>query len=281
MKKIVEFKCAEPLIWQADEIVYLQKPYFCSSTVRQLKMSFMTARKHFHYDKSVISPCIVFICGGAFQMRDRNVWMPELVYYAKKGYAIASVEYSVLPFTEFPEQLQELKYAIRFLRAHAEEFRINPDKIGVMGESAGGCLATLVGTTSETKEFDVGGYLDQSSAVQAAVPWYSIARVSDVGRRERKLDKLPDDSLKIRVRLDNFPDATQYITKNTPPFCIMHGDADELVPYKESDYLYEKLTKAEVDTEYYLIKNANHADVQFAQPELKDHIVNFLDKYLK
>ncbi len=234
-------------------------------------MSFMCPRRYFTYDAKEALPLIVFICGGGFEKEDVNVWTPELSYFAKHGYAVACVDYSVLPFSKWPEQIEDVKLAIRYLRAHAKEFWIKPDKIAVMGESAGGYLSALVGTSGEVRDYDKGKYLDQSSAVQAAVPWYPVVN----------LPKFSEKAASPDARMYKAPDAASFITKNTPPFCIVHGTDDAQVPHSESEYLYDKLTEAGVEADLLLVEGAGHADAGIVNSEVKKTILAFLDKHLK
>lgn len=269
MKKILPLKREDDLVCLARKIVYQQKPYWCNASCRQLSLSLMKPREYFDYDPVKRYPLIVFICGGGFEKEDNTVWTPELAYFAKHGYVVACVDYSVLPFTKWPEQIQEIKEAIRFLRAHAEQFGILPDKVAVMGESAGGYLSALAGVSGETREYDTGGYPDQSSAVQAAVPWYPVVNIP------------AHDLSQLHISKEGFIDCAQLITENTPPFFIVHGTGDEQVPYTESEYLYQKLQDAGVDSDLVLVEGAGHADAAVIQDEIKEMMLEFLDKHLK
>lgn len=93
-------------------------------------------------------PCFVWVCGGAFMVMDRSVWLPELMPFACAGYVVASVDYRVSSEAQFPTQLTDVKAAIRYLRAHADALCIDPDRIFIAGESVSGTLACLAGVTS-------------------------------------------------------------------------------------------------------------------------------------
>ena len=166
MKKIISVTQEHPMVALASDITYMQKSFWCGCSAYPLKLSFMRARHRYAFDPEHENyPCIVFVCGGAWEKVDRNVWMPNLAYYCQKGYAVASVDYSCLPVTVHPEQVTEIKTAIRFLRAHAADFRIDPERIAVMGESAGAYLAALTGLTCDEKEYRNEYYPEQSDAV--------------------------------------------------------------------------------------------------------------------
>jgi acetyl esterase/lipase len=143
MKKTISVAKKEPLVLMADTIVYSQRPYWCGSTYNTLSLSFMAPRQFFPYDAKGTWPVLMFLCGGGFTRMDYGAWMGELAWFAKKGYAVASVQYSTDGGSPFPQQAAEIKEAVRFLRAHADELHIHPGRIAVMGESAGAYLAAF------------------------------------------------------------------------------------------------------------------------------------------
>lgn len=159
MKESLQLENNTHILGLTSEIVYMQKPYWCNLTERQLKLSIIRPRDYFDYDRKVSWPLIVFICGGGFQKMDRNVHIPELTYFAERGFIVADVEYSVLPYTEFPEPLEEVKAAIRYLRVNAAKFGIQKEHITIMGESAGGYLSGMVAATNGDAQYEKGDYL--------------------------------------------------------------------------------------------------------------------------
>ena len=267
MKKVIHVERTEPLILLADEIVYSQYAHWCRASATQLHMSVMRPRQYNTYDPpSHNLPVLLYICGGAFTRLDWNVWMPEMVYFAKRGYAVFGVEYSVHARMEFPTPVQELKEAIRFIRACKDEFDIDPDRIAIMGESAGGYLSTAIGVTGGTDEFDTKPYAEFSSAVQAVIPWYGPVAFEDRPRGDE------------RIKLF---DPREYIDENTPPFLILHGLADKVVGPEHSEKLYDALQAKGVEADLYLIEDAEHSSDYFVQPPVKKLMLEFLDKHLK
>lgn len=273
MKKTIQTTAEDLLIAMADGIVYAQRPDWCNATSRELKVSLLRPRQYFDYDKTVTWPAIVWICGGAWTEMNRNVWIPELAWFAKKGYVVASVDYSVTARTRFPQQIVDIKEAVRFLRAHADTLSIDPRRIAVMGESAGGYLSALAGVTGHTREYDIGTNLDQSSAVQAAIPWYPAIDISSFPVAEFLSDMLPPDFRK-------YPDVSKLVTKDAPPFMILHGTADTQVPLSQSENFYDILQNTGVESELIILDNSEHAEATFVQTEIKELVFEFLKKHL-
>ena len=206
--------------------------------------------------------------------------MPEMVYFVRHGYAVVSIEYRTAVQAFFPSQLEDVKLAIRFLRARAEEFGIISDKIAIMGESAGGHLAELVGTTGDTREFDKGNYLDQSSKVQAVMYGISnfenLPKIDANGKEfEKEYGKLDLWSLLAGETINNNKEKIKemspisYITKDTLPFLILHGSQDKLVPISQNEEFYDELQKAGVESDFYALVGVEHGDVHFTQNEVK------------
>ncbi len=274
MKKIIHPGRDEKVTMLAGDIVYSQRREWCQMTMRPLKLSLMAPRTHYAYDVIEKLPCIVWLCGGGFTNVDRNVWTPELAYFAKNGYAVASVEYSTTPRTRFPMQLEDVKAAIRYLRANADFYHIDADNIGVMGESAGGYLSCLVSCTGNAREYDVGEYLDQSSAVKCACAWYgSGARNGKPTQDHIKAITPPDIHL--------FPDCRALIDGNTPATLLIHGSADRTIPLENSEAYYEALREKGIESDLYILEGADHADVPVVQPQVKKIILDFFDRHLK
>jgi acetyl esterase/lipase len=274
MKKTVTILEKEPLINLNEGIVYAQRSEWCDASTRQLKISLLRKRQFADYDSRVTWPVIVWLCGGAFTEMDRNVWIPELAWFAKKGYVVASVDYSVTARARFPQQLIDIKEAIRFLRANAEKYGLDPARFAIMGESAGGYLSALAGVTGNIRDYDRGTNLDQSSAVQAAIPWYPVTEISTLPIPDLLADCLPPD-------LKKYPDVIKLVNKDTPPYLLLHGTIDSQVPVSQSEKLYDTLQAAGVDSDLIILEGSEHAQATFIQPEIKETILLFLKKHLQ
>ena len=201
-----------------------------------------------------------------------------------QGYLVLSVNYRLYPAARYPAMIQDVKCAIRALRANPGQYNLDPDRIGAIGVSAGGHLVSLLGTSEASTEWDVGEYLDQSSRVQAVV---AMAPVTDLTRN------FPNADIEL-MRHVGFGEANilqaspiTHVTADDPPFLLIHGDHDEVVPYDQSQLMYERLVQANVPSQLVLVKNARHsltAPDGSATPtlgEINQIIQTFLAQYLK
>jgi len=264
MKELLKITNSQPLISLASELVYLQKPFWCNATYKALKLSLLKPRKYYDYDPSAVCPVLIFLCGGALEQMDRNVWMGELSWFAKRGYAVACVEYSTDPRTKWPTQLTEIKQAIRFLRAHADELSLDPEHFYIAGESAGGFLALASGLSNHAPEYDIGEYLEQSSEVSAVIAWYPAVSVFHT-------------AVQFHMDLSGMPDLLDWVRADAPPTMLLHGTADQLVPCSESEHMYDALCRCHVPADLILIEGAHHNDAPFVQECIKQRMLDFLN----
>lgn len=236
-------------------------------------------------------PLIVWIHGGGWVGGSKE--NPPALGFAKNGYAVASINYRFSQHAIYPAQIEDCKAAIRWLRANAAKNRINPDKIGVWGASAGGHLVALLGTTGDVKDFDKGQNLDRSSRVQAVcdvfgptdfLEYYNYANAKLVDDAV-----LPDDPKSLLFRLvggklsekkDVVAKANPitFVTQGDAPFLIMHGDKDPLVPLHQSELLEKALKKADVPVTLYVEKGSGHG---LRSPDVGKMVAEFFKKHLK
>ncbi len=249
-----------------------------------------------------LSPVVLFVPGGAFISSNKNKYLQPKLELAEAGYVVASIEYRLAPTVLFPEPLMDVKSAIRFLRANAQRFGIDPNRIAIMGNSAGGYLAAFAGVTNNMKEYDEGDYLDKSSAVSAVIDIYGPSDLTKIGvgysKEEENLHYLASAPEAIWVNglaVNNKTAAgilvheerakkanpLNFITKNTPPFLVMVGDKDIRVSPNQSELLHDALIEKGVDSTFYIIKGAGHGGTQWAQTEVSKILIDFLDKNVK
>lgn len=226
-------------------------------------------------------PCVVFIHGGGWESGSRSG--NGAMGLCWRGYAVASIGYRLSGDAPFPAQIEDCKAAVRYLRAHAARFNIDPNRIGASGGSAGGHLAAMLGTTGDVTTFDKGEHLDQSSRVKAVVDFYGPTNLAFYGASR------PGDTLSrfIGGPIQDYPAKVQvanpiaYVTPNDPPFAIFHGDADPLVPQRHSKALQEALQKANVPATLTIVKGAGHGFTGAALQDVNARVTAFFDKYLK
>lgn len=229
-------------------------------------------------------PVLVYIHGGSWMHGDKS----EAALFARgmtaQGYLVVSLNYRLYPPDTFPAMIQDVKCAIRSLRANASQYNLDPNRIGTMGVSAGGHLVGLLGTTDQSAGWDVGEYLDQSSRVQAVI---AMAGVMDLSRN------FPNADIEAMKRVGfgeyNVAEASPitHVTPDDPPFLLIHGDRDELVPYEQSQLMYDRLVQTGVPAQLIIVKNAGHSMIEPGASttptpaEINQTIVDFLAKYLK
>ena len=283
MEKLLIPKKQEVLSLITD-ITYANVPSWYGATRRDLRMDLIVPKNR---EEHRPCPCIIWICGGAFMVNDKSVWMPEMVRFARAGYAVASIEYRTSNEVSFPEPLKDVKAAIRYLRAHAAAYCLDPERFVVMGESAGGTMASLAGVTSHLTEYDEGDFLEHSSAVQGVVDFYGLTDMELSSEEPASgTDVVPDWAMKAFLGVSSYEEnkerasAVRYVTQNTPPCLILHGTVDALVPVQQSITFYHKLKEAGVYTELYLLEGANHGDDLFFQDEMIERIERFLRQIL-
>lgn len=236
-------------------------------------------------------PLIVWIHGGGWEAGDKsNCPAAEGIRY---GYVVASLNYRFSRQAIFPAQIHDCKGAIRWLRANAKKYHIDTQHIAAWGDSAGGHLAALLGTTGgdATLEGNVGGNLDQSSRVQAVIDWYGptdLVRLwtdaIETGRfsvQDNPLTRLLGGPVTQKRELAISASPVHYVTKDTAPFLIMHGDRDDLVPLSQSQQLLDVLKKTGVAAELIAIPGAGHGGSAFFSEKCKTRLLAFLDQTLK
>jgi acetyl esterase/lipase len=230
-------------------------------------------------------PLIVWVHGGAWMggSKDR---CPAL-RFLKQGYAVASINYRLSQHAIFPAQIKDCKAAIRYLRANAKKYNLDAERIGVWGSSAGGHLVALLGTTGGVKKFDKGPNLKFSSSVQAVCDFFGPTDFTKIVKFPSNLAHDAPDSPEAKLLggpIHEKKDACQnanpitYITKDDPPFLIVHGNNDMIVPLNQSWLLYDALKKEKVKVKFHTVKGGGHG---FRDPEVDKMVNEFFKKNLK
>lgn len=220
-------------------------------------------------------PVVVWIHGGAWIGGDkRPAPVPDLI---KKGIAVAAINYRLSNEAVFPAQIHDCKAAVRFLRANADKYNLDKDKIGVWGMSSGGHLAALLGTTGDNPDLEGReGNPDQSSKVQAVCDWCGLTDFTKVKKttwtKESSFYKLFGGTSDSKAKELKAASSVFHASNDDPPFLIMHGDKDKIVSLAQSQALNDSLQKAGVDSKLEIVKDADH---YFFRPDALQRVAEF------
>jgi acetyl esterase/lipase len=229
-------------------------------------------------------PVIVWVHPGAWMFGGKEEC--PAIPFLSKGYAVASINHRYSRQSPFPAQIEDCKAAIRWLRANAKTYNLNTERFGVWGASSGGHLSALLGTSGDVKDLEgTQGETGPSSRVQAVVDWFGPTDVAKMGGMHDNSDS-PESRLlggPVQENKDKAERANPiaYVSKDDPPFLIMHGDRDNMVPFNQSELLYEALKKAGVDATFHPVKGAGHGGRAFGSEENMRLVEKFFDKHLK
>ena len=292
---LLKVNVVTPEIKQISGVVYEQVPSRGYENVA-MKMDILKPQS-----KTPL-PAIVYVTGGGFINANKDNGIQLRMHLAEAGYVVASIEYRVAPTAVFPQPLEDVKASIRYLRANANKFNIDPDRIGIVGGSAGGYLTAMAGVTSGTTTFDKGENLDQSSSVKAAVDLYGLSDLTRIGDDYSDAVKEAHKSAGATEALwvNGSPvfggrdggiladpaaakaaDPMTYVGKNSAPMLLMHGTKDFVVSPSQTDLLFQALQKHNIPSKRYLVEGAAHGGVYWDQAEALSIITDFFNKYLK
>lgn len=251
-----------------------------------LKMDILAPwSQRYDYLKSDPRPLIVFVQGSSWRQPTMGEEIPQLVQFVKAGYIVATVQHrNSLDGHSFPAFLQDVKTAIRFLRAHAEQYAIDPQRVAIWGTSSGANASLLVALTPNDPRYKTAEYADQSDAVNAVVSCFAPTDVVDTFKNASQVpgsdilqyslfgtDPSKWDDIKRQMSpLYQIKDGQKY-----PPFLLLHGDADKVVPYHQMEDMYHALEEHGVSVEAYRVKGANH-ERDFWSQTIYDLVKDFL-----
>lgn len=245
-------------------------------------------------------PVVVWIHGGGWFQGSRLPIPAGVSALCSRGYAVASIDYRLVPDAIWPAQLQDCKGAVRWLRAHADQYGLDPDRIAAWGESAGGQLAAMLGVTGSLTtvsigsvtvdlEGTLGGNAGLSSRVQAAVVWYGQSDLLQM--RFYPATTLHDPSGSPESRLIGGPIQTNperaataspvsFASPDDPPFLLLHGTIDPLIPFNQSELLTDALRAQGVPGSFVPVPNAGHGGPSFFSQANLQTVYQFLDAWL-
>jgi acetyl esterase/lipase len=236
-------------------------------------------------DQKETLPGVLVIYGGAWRSGNKEIMRIFCEQFCRAGYVVVASQYRLCPKHKFPAQVEDVKAAVRWMRANAKKLDLDPDRIGAMGASAGGHLSLMLGLMNPEDGMEgTAGNPEQSSKVQAVVNYFGPAKFT-MRDWDPKDERLLVDFL--GGKLDEVPDLyekvspTTYIDSSDPPVITFHGTQDPLVPYSQAPLLHSMLREKGVVSQLELVKGAGHgwwgADLQKTQRLA----IEFLDKHLK
>lgn len=245
--------------------------------------------------KTKTVPVVLCVHGGAWRAGEKpGLNSPVLSLLIERGYAVASINYRLAPEFRFPAQIEDCKCAVRFLRAHSAQLHIDRNRIGAFGESAGGHLVALLGLTDETAGFEGnGGWQKESSRVQAVADLFGPSDLNTshwdfkdhseyIWTAKNVFGATRDDD-PVLARAS----PVNYISKDAPPFFILHGNLDNVVPISQSIELYDKLKTAGDSVTLLIVTNFAHGGVPVGltpkppEKQFNRAIADFFDRTLK
>lgn len=238
------------------------------------------------------TPAVLWIHGGGWERGDKN-GNSGAQLLANAGFVTASLFYRLSGDSPFPADIEDCKCAIRFLRANATKYGIDPKRIGVAGASAGGHLAELVATAGPNAGLEgAGGWQKTSSKVEAASAYYGVSDFT-VGAMQIQRHtgavvlKLFRGSEKEKPELYRKASPLFYVSKDAPPLLLVHGEKDDLVPFEQSVRMAERYRQAGLKVELILVKNAGHDFRQVGDSAISPSVetvhrktVEFFERYL-
>lgn len=293
--KVLDVKADKPEIGLISNVVYEQVPSRGYANVL-MQMDILQPKTK---EKK---PAILFVTGGGFINANKDNGIQLRMHLAENGYVVGSISYRVAPTAKFPEPLEDVKAAIRYLKANADRFGIDPSRVGIVGGSAGGYLTAMAGTTSSTKMFDRGENLQVTSDVKAAVDLYGLSDLTQIGSdfsadvqaRHRSAGATEalwvngspvfggrDGGILADKQAVEAANPIHYISKTSAPMLLMHGTSDTVVSPSQTDLLYQALQKSGIPSERYLVTGAAHGGKYWVQEPVLKIITDFFDRYLK
>ena len=227
------------------------------------------------WDEEARYPLVLFVQGSAWRTPDRGYEIPQLSHLAQQGYVVATVCHrDSTQGNPFPAYLQDVKTAIRFLRAHAEEYSVDPEHVAIYGTSSGGNTAMLVGATGDDPRFETDEYPGVSDAVNCVVSCFGPTDLTKLPALQEPVEPfipgLIGDHDPETVLRDMSP--IHYISEASPfPPCLLaHGTADSAVPYAQAKDMAEKLSACGKDVRLLTVTGAPHEDTFWSWPLIED-----------
>jgi acetyl esterase/lipase len=227
-------------------------------------------------------PLAIFVHGGGLVAGSKGYLDPTFLNaLARAGFAVASLNYRLAPHDKFPAQIEDVKCGIRYLRAHAQSYGVDAGQIFAFGTSYGGLLVALAALTGGHSNFDVGPYLNTSSAIAAAVDMFGPADLPGWISSQGLNEAFGGNRANLVLA-----SPTHYVKANAPPILIVQGTADTEVPESQSVQLSQKLRAVGDQTQLILVHNMGHMFAQVGSKpidpsigQIADDMVSWFQRY--
>ena len=269
------------LLRPADEIVFEAGIEFSKPEGESLQLNLARPKA-----EGGRRPAVLCIHGGGFRAGKREGWDARVKMFAERGYVAATVTYRLAPKFPYPAAIYDVKAAVRWLRANADKYGIDPERIGVVGDSAGGHLAQFLGVTGGVARFEGdGGNPGMSSRVACVVNYYGPSDFTkSYGKSVDAAEVLPlwlggDATKELQKHILASP--LYWVTPDAAPTLLLQGTEDKYVNHEQAVWMHEKLKAAQVEVEFLSLEGAGHgfkgADAEKAQKAMFD----FFERRLK
>jgi len=229
---------------------------------------------------------IAWICGGGWAQMRKEAGGERAAWIVDHGFALVAFQYRVSDEATFPAQIEDCKAAVRWIRAHAGEYGFDSDHVGAWGDSAGGHLASLLGTSATEASFDADGFYEgESSEVQAVCAFYPP---TDFTHWSRKWKSEMNEVVKLLGgHPRDLPEKARaaspvcHVSPGSAPHLIVHGEADDLVPLHQSHRLRDALADAGVEVTLHVLPDVGHSgEVVYGREDVRGYIVEFFSRHL-
>lgn len=298
MKKIVKVISKRQSLSLVDDIVYSS---LTGENPLDLHMSLLL--QNVNVERKIITnqseekfkfPLILCLPGGGFTHCERNRIIPESQFLAEKGYIIASIDYRLSDQYSFPNQIIDVYQALEYLITNSDTYHIDIENIGVLGRSAGACLALMAGMNCYINKYcgketsikvkavcSMYGFTDFNLHMDHEIKSHYFSRANEYSETlVGKLIKGSDETIQQKAQLYS---PINNINNNMANIMMLHGDNDPIIPVNQARKFYEEMIqkKLEDKVEYYEIVHAGHGSKEFFQREIQEKVIEFYDKNLK
>ncbi|WP_164505116.1 alpha/beta hydrolase [Companilactobacillus hulinensis] len=256
-------------------------------TVREMHMSLLVP------NTDVKKPAVIYFPGGGFTSANYHKFIQMRTAIAQRGIVVAAAEYRAVP-DAFPAILNDGKNALAYIRDNAKKYGVDPGRIAVMGDSAGGYLAQFVGTTAEKSEYMPDTGVVANTTVSAVVSLYGISDLLTIGKNlNADFHKSTTSTEALLVNGVSFGEDTahaitdveenakfaspiDHVKKGLAPFLLMHGDSDTIVSPYQAEEMEARLKENDVPVDRVTIEGADHATVEWYQPQVINYVCDWL-----